>query len=105
MRNCINALDINVVVDRNDRAVVVAGIRVQHGVLPLPESGASYPRAGASATKPGHKTLGTQTGSGTLLGKRLHQTHPPMPAMPERLPQCWRLRRAFTSSQRLASIA
>jgi len=104
MRNCINALDINVVVDRSDRAVVVAGIRVQHGVLPLPESGASYPRAGASATKPGHKTLG-RTGSCTLLGKRLHLTHPPMPAMPERLPQCWRSRRAFTSSQRLASIA
>jgi hypothetical protein len=105
MRNSINALDINVVVDRIDRAVVVAGIRVQHGVLPLPESGASYPRAGACATKPGHKTPGTKTGSCKLPSKRLHLKHPPMPAMQERLLQRWRSRRSFTSSQRLASIA
>jgi hypothetical protein len=102
MRNCINANDINVVVDRIDRAVVV-GIEVRGG-LTFATSSASYPRAGASATKPGHKTLG-RTGSCQLPGKRLHQLHLPMPAMPERLPQTWRSRRSFTTtSRRLASI-
>jgi hypothetical protein len=103
MRNRINASDINVVVDRNDRAVV-AGIRVLHGMLPA-TSGASYPRAGACATTPGHKNLG-RTGSCRLLGKRLHREHQQMSTMQERLPQSWRSRRSFTtSSRRLASFA
>jgi hypothetical protein len=105
MRNCINALDINVVVDRNDRAVVV-GSGMQHGASPLSITSASYPRAGASATKPGHKSLG-RTGSCLLLGKRLHREHQPVLTMNERLPANWRSRRPSftTTSPRLASIA
>ena len=105
MRNCINALDINIVVDRNDRAVV-ASIRAQRGVLPLLASCASYPRAAAGATEPGHQTLG-RTGSCQLLGKRLHRLHLQMqPAMQERLPGKWRTRPSSftTTSRRLASI-
>lgn len=103
MRNTINASVNNVVVDRNDRAVV-AGICVLRGVLPRLASGASYPRAGACATTPGTKTPG-RTGSPHLPGKRLHQEHPQMQQMPERLPQSWRSRRSFmTKSRRLASI-
>jgi hypothetical protein len=100
MRNRINASDINVVVDRNDRAVV-AGIKVLHG-LPTLAPSASYPRAGAGATKPGLKCLGT--GSRHQLQQGSHHAHLTC-AMQERLPQTWRSRRSFTTaSRRSASI-
>ena len=103
MRNCINALNVNVVVDRNDRAVV-AGIKVLHGALPSLASCASYPRAGTCATKPGHKTPGG-LGSSKFLGQGSHRSHLQMQAMQERLPQTWRTRRSFnTASRRSASI-
>lgn len=97
MRNSIHAQNVNVIVDRQDRNDrVVAGIRVAHGVLPTAPC-ASYPRAGACATTPGHKTPGEHGMLGGLQPMR------GMLSAQSCLPQSWRSRRASFTSRRLAS--
>lgn len=113
MRNSINRSTINVITDRNDLVVDVAGIETVRGALPL------YPRASHARATSAHATTpptggkpGCHLGGKCKLGKRPHrlpvmgQMHQQMASvvMSERLPQSWRLSRSvFTTSRQFAA--